>query len=336
MTLAAAIRSRFRFSLKGMLLLILASGVWMGFAVNSARTQRRAVVAIREYGGFVHYDYEFMNGVIVPGREPRAPRWLRSRIGDDYFATVADVNLAFEGGGAKQRLTQRKDSSIMPVLRDLTGLRSLLIHEDQVTDESLAAIEGLSSLEELDIVRATRLTDAGLAHIARLGNLKKLAIHTGDDEQARTLTDAGLKNFAGLHHLKELDLWWPADSITDAGLAHIAGLTRLEKMTLANGTFTDAGLATLGRLVNLKELRLTFGTYRFTAPGMANLKPLKNLVALDLQGEKIPGEGLTHLSSLPNLKQLYLALGSPLFDHGPDMAEWVERLQQANPNIAVQ
>ncbi len=55
------------------MVLILIFGVFLGWRVNIARQQRRVVAAVEKYGGWVHYDYEFVNGKVSPGQEP----WLR-------------------------------------------------------------------------------------------------------------------------------------------------------------------------------------------------------------------------------------------------------------------
>src|SRR5687767_14838530 len=90
-------RRRLAISLRVLLFLILAFGLWLGRQVHLAREQRLFVQAVRDYGGTVggtvHYDHEFVNGKLTPGTEPRAPAWLRGRIGEDYFRTVASVDL---------------------------------------------------------------------------------------------------------------------------------------------------------------------------------------------------------------------------------------------------
>lgn len=344
---------RFKLGLRALMLLILAFGLWMSGQVNAARRQHRAVAAIKEYGGFVHYDHEFVGGNVIPGREPRGPRWLRERIGDDFFRTVTYVNLCFEGGGKGQLLTERKDPTILPAIGELPEITYLLLQEGQATDASLTSIRGLGKLKELNIVRAEQLTDAGMAHLAGLKSLEKLSL------DGAKITDAGLTNLNDLRRLKDLYIWShygaisdadladnpqagddsaPEDlnrAITDAGLAHLSRLTGLEGLTIYNGDFTDAGLDSLRGMVHLKELHLPFGRYRFTAEGMASLEGFKNLAVLDLQGEKIPGMGLDHLATLPKLTQLWLALNSPLIDHDQDVREGVERLLKRKPGLSV-
>ena len=70
-------RRRLRLSLRAFLVLVLVLGGWLGWQAHKAREQRLAVEAIRQYGGFVHYDWEFVGGALSTGRQPRAPAWLR-------------------------------------------------------------------------------------------------------------------------------------------------------------------------------------------------------------------------------------------------------------------
>jgi hypothetical protein len=60
------------------MLLVLILAVLLGWRVNKARQQRRVVAAVEQYGGWVHYDYEFVSGKLTPGQEPWAPHWLRA------------------------------------------------------------------------------------------------------------------------------------------------------------------------------------------------------------------------------------------------------------------
>jgi hypothetical protein len=64
-----------------MMLIVLILAVLLGWQANTAREQREAVEAVQRYGGWVHYDYEFVNGKLTPGRSPWAPRWLRKMLG---------------------------------------------------------------------------------------------------------------------------------------------------------------------------------------------------------------------------------------------------------------
>jgi hypothetical protein len=75
-----------RFSVRGMIVLVLVIGGWLGWVVRSARIQRDAVSAIRKDGNHVAYDWQWNNGSFVGARRnPWAPRWLVDFLGIDYF-----------------------------------------------------------------------------------------------------------------------------------------------------------------------------------------------------------------------------------------------------------
>lgn len=57
------------------------------------------------------------------------------------------------------------------------------------------------------------------------------------------VTDAGLAHLQVLTELRELDLGHT--QVTDAGLAHLQGLRGLRKLDLVYAKITDAGLAQL-------------------------------------------------------------------------------------------
>ena len=51
-----------RFSVRGMIVVVLLIGVWMGWLVRNTRIQREAIAAIRKAGGRVLYDWQWKNG----------------------------------------------------------------------------------------------------------------------------------------------------------------------------------------------------------------------------------------------------------------------------------
>jgi uncharacterized membrane protein len=66
------------------------------------------------------------------------------------------------------------------------------------------------------------------------------------------VTDAGMASLAGMKNLKKLHL--PNTAVTDAGIDSLLTLTNLEYLNLFNTKLTDAGLAKLEKLPNLKRL----------------------------------------------------------------------------------
>ena len=63
-------RRRLRLTLRASMALIVFVAALLGWRVNKARQQHEAVAAVRRHGGWVHYDYEFVNDKLTPGRRP--------------------------------------------------------------------------------------------------------------------------------------------------------------------------------------------------------------------------------------------------------------------------
>jgi hypothetical protein len=70
-----------RFSVRGLIALVLVIGGGLGWLVRSARIQREAVAANQKVPGSVRYVWEWRNGNGIPGGKPWAPGWLVDLIG---------------------------------------------------------------------------------------------------------------------------------------------------------------------------------------------------------------------------------------------------------------
>jgi internalin A len=214
-----------RFSVRGLIVLVLVIGVWLGWVVRSARIQREAVAAIEKSGGAVSYEWDQGAGIHRSRGKSWAPTWLVELIGIDYFGRVRVV-LLFDA----------TDAAIVPVTR-LTGMRRLYLGGSSLCDERLAHLRGSTDLSDLLIAGHTKVTDAGLAHVKGLINLRRLVLDGTD------VTDDGLVRLNGLTNLRVLKLSYAR--ITDAGLVHLKGLTKLTKLDLRGTRVTDAGVEEL-------------------------------------------------------------------------------------------
>jgi internalin A len=190
-----------RFSLRGAIVLVLVIGAGLGWIVRSAHVQRDAVAAIRNARGSVIYDWQRKKTTLSLREKPKAPKWLVSLIGVDYFGHVIHVWLS----------PIETDAVIVQVGR-LTPLESLSLSGSSVSDAGLAHLKGLTNLSVLEL-SGTHVTDAGLAHLKGLSTLSELQL---DGTQ---VTDAGLKNLKGLTKLTHVVL--DGDQITDAGVKEL-------------------------------------------------------------------------------------------------------------------
>ena len=175
-----------RFSVRGLIVMVLVIGVWLGWLAHSARIRREAVAAILKAGGSVAYDWEYVDGNVTRGRKPWAPEWLVDLIGVDYFGhvTVALIGTRSTVTEAVMlevgRMTQLQDLILSNTsvgdtglvhLSRLRKLTSLHLSGTQITNAGLASISGLTSLSALGLSR-TQVTDAGLEHLTELTKLE--------------------------------------------------------------------------------------------------------------------------------------------------------------------
>lgn len=278
-----------RIRVSGLMLAILALGLWMGYRANLARDQRLAVAAVTADGGWVHYADEFAMGPIkvppgnaiwkpswgalTPGKGPMAPAWLRRAIGDEYFRQVAHVSLFVDiqkGMATAPNNLARPVDDVLEVLRTQSGIKTLHLGGDTMTDRGLESVADLTDLRELVLWWATNITDAGVAHLGRLHRLRIL------DISLSPLTDEGVRSLAALPELEELGL---------------------------EGKFTDKSLLYLSRASHLKALRLSGGECAFSDEGLEHLEGLKDLQRLSLQNAKVSQAARERLrKAIPRLK----------------------------------
>ncbi len=190
-----------RFSVRGMIVLVLFVGAGLGWIVRQAHIQRDAVAAIRNAGVSVTYSWEWDHGRAIPGGRLWAPSWLVDLIGVDFFDRVT---VAYTSSSS----LRPTDTTLAEVGR-LNHLERLLLDNASVTDAGLVHLEGLTHLSELGLP-STSVTDAGLVHLKGLTNLSIL------DLRGTQVTDAGLVHLKGLTNLKTLFL--NATRVTDAGV----------------------------------------------------------------------------------------------------------------------
>jgi hypothetical protein len=180
-----AARSRrwyFRFSVRGLLLLIFVIGCglgWLARVVRTGQLQRRAVTEIYQAGGWVVYDTEWDQSQNMSTWKPQWPKWLVDRLGVDYFGNVVFINLHDRGTdkvlaqvGRLKYLKQlhRPGFAVSDAglahLRRLSDLQLLSLDDTQVTDAGLTHLKGLTGLKWLKLGRTT-VTDAGIAELKR-------------------------------------------------------------------------------------------------------------------------------------------------------------------------
>lgn len=116
-----------------------------------------------------------------------------------------------------------------------TYARSLSVQPRQVTDASLANLDPLTEIQQLNLDR-TSITDTGLAHLKNLSNLTNLSLYS-----CPTIDGSGFVHLKDMKQLRGMILH--GTRVNDAGLAHLHAVTSLEGMNMIECPITDAGLA---------------------------------------------------------------------------------------------
>jgi hypothetical protein len=156
-----------------------------------------------------------------------------------------------------------------------------IVFSDDATDEDMAVLDTLPHLKSIGFSRGVnkrppiRVTSAGLAHLRSVPELEVLQL------LAVPVTDAGLANIETLHNLRELRLD-NSDGLTDAALAYVGSLTNLRAQYFFQAPLTDAGIA---RIKDLRQLEsLTLGYAKISDRSLvAVISHFAKLQALDLQ-----------------------------------------------------
>ena len=207
------------------------------------------------------------------------------------------------------------DDEDLSHVQELTGLTALhlggLVRFDidirpdaRITDAGLARLRGLGDLRDLNLT-GTHITDAGLAHLGDLARLRTLCLNSTG------ITGEGLRH---LEHLPDLQsLWLGGNQVNENGLGHLERLARLRVLGLHGLKVDEAAFSALGGLSALRELHLYESN--LTDGGLAHLARLEELRKLQLGNTQITDEGLVHLGGMTNLLELGLT-GTRVTDSG--------------------
>jgi hypothetical protein len=247
-------------------------------------------------------------------------------------------------------------------VKDLTKLVKLDMPTTNVADDDLAYVENLKALEWIQFgSKCTGLTDAGLAHLRHLVNLKTVSvggcpITSAGLEHLRDLTKLETLNFrntqisdlAPIAHLKELRSLSlsaaPIDSglgpinglskltvllldksqVTDTGVKALAGLKALQMLNLDHTQITDAALDTIGQLPMLDNLFLNHTSV--TDQGLKRLAGLNKLSLLFIEGTRVTDAGIADLQKLKSCTQV--AIGDTAVTDGAIKAAAAQRPKQ--------
>lgn len=186
------------------------------------------------------------------GRSPQLTTgsWLSAALAAAAILTFAEVTAAEAGKGPSPAMAEAvkkveaAGASLLPLAADsptyrFTALNVAKEFADAGLDVLLPVADQIISL---DLAR-TQVTDAGLAKVAKMTQLKELRLdNTG-------ISDAGLDHLKGLSSLEYLNVY--GSKVTDAGIQKLAGLSNLKSLYVWQTGVTKAGVAQLrGKLPN--------------------------------------------------------------------------------------
>src|SRR5262245_27543001 len=169
-------RNLFRFRLRTLLVVVTLVSIWLGYHVHRTNVQKQSVAAIRQYGGWVRYDFQFPSGdYSYSGFDAKArsivPLWLIDRLGIDFFHDVVQVNLNYSDDSGKREDNKNGSDQALQYLDGLPQLRTLLLSGTQASDDGMRHLAGLKNLEYLFMWDVVNITDAGVAYLRGLKNL---------------------------------------------------------------------------------------------------------------------------------------------------------------------
>ncbi len=186
---ALLFRRRFQFSIRSLLVLVVAVAVpcsWFATEVRRAERQRHAVETILLADGSVSYDFaphtsilaerrEFFRDAIldaIPDGGLNIVDWTFDALGVDYSRRVETVNLGMiypvsgfsNGYGPVPPPYGRGSDELLSELRSLPDVQRLTVAGPRVTDAGLEHLAALTELAELKLY-GTHVTDAGVAKL---------------------------------------------------------------------------------------------------------------------------------------------------------------------------
>lgn len=216
-------------------------------------------------------------------------------------ATAHGATVHETEGGYEVRI--ERDTRAAPALAALagnSGVVSVGIENDALTDADLMHLSGCANLQRLALTNCPKVTGAGFAALAACKKLKAVSAF------ACALTDDAPRALAALTALEELNL--DGAKLSDPGLRALAALPALEVLSLEGAPVSGTAFAAPGwakvRELNLARAavsdeggaavlalpllaRLSADRTPVTDAGLPGLARAKNLVELSLSGTRI-------------------------------------------------
>lgn len=189
------------------------------------------------------------------------------------------------------------DSALQHLVREnvTPNLLRLNLSDTNVSDAGLAHVARLEKLTHLSLFYC-RVGEHGLKQISELKELEVLNL------DSRDISDCALRHLKMLPKLKSLDVF--SGSITDKGCAHVARIPTLESISFCSGGISNTGCFILANMPNLKHVNLS-QNYSISNQGAAALAAtLTDLESMNLSNTSVDAGVLRLLTGLPKLHTL--------------------------------
>jgi hypothetical protein len=246
---ATLFRGKPQFGLSSLMGLVCVVGVacgWFGREWEYAKGQLGTIKVVASHGAtslysfddfsnrsagnirFKNAQFDNMGLEVYWSTDDATPQLLRKWLGDDLFSTIRKAFFAPESEEEGRRGFEG--------LKEIRDLRELRLAGPHITDATLARLNQLPCLDNLEIYKAP-ISNDGLRHLSLQKNLRVIKLHDVP------IDDAGLRNLEGLENLNVLEL--RQIPITDAGIVQIACLKELQSVLVSYSFVTDKGVSQL-------------------------------------------------------------------------------------------
>ncbi len=208
-----SVERRFRFSLRGMLVGITLIALWLGVIGTDLLRWGREVATVMELydRGVILYEMDRVDP-LTPFKKVhsigiKADSGVPAVLG--YAKDLPDLEMVyFRRGGVSDAALDR-----VAELDRFPNLRSVMIEQCNVSDLALERLANWSTIEVLYLLHCSKVTDAGVVHVAGLQQLRHL-------------------------HLTGIP-------ISDAGIAHLRNTPNLRRVELSRTKVTEKGIDAL-------------------------------------------------------------------------------------------
>lgn len=245
------------------------------------------------------------------------PNETNANLGPQFTDDYARYLLAFPEINYVQAINSPITGKTLEVLGKLKKLKTLMLMQVRaVTDDDLKHLANAQELERLSC-SDTGIKGAGIAHLAKLKNIKYLQVGP---------SPVGEEPWRAIGQLKSLEaIPRPGPDFNNASLELLANLTELKSLHLSSTQVNGDGYRHLAGLSNLNELYLPTtpanpSEYQY----LGKLKQLRTLSCGNSGGD----EALDYLSGLTELQ--YLLPPADITDAGLATLARFPNLQRTN------